>query len=97
MVRSRGDRIADQIRVTDASRIVYAEALKNRELVPRGRDIAALARVEALVEGEATERTDYALEAVKAEWRRWLDVSREFVPKERWEDFVAAISGDEEP
>jgi hypothetical protein len=83
MVRSRAERVADQIRITDAARIRFAHDLRNGASV-RGTDLAALARVEALLEGEATERMDVT------EVRAWMGVLFDglfgFIPDDRKEE-----------
>ncbi|MGB2874787.1 MAG: hypothetical protein WBB76_04845 [Gaiellaceae bacterium] len=92
MVRARSERLADQIQVIDAYRVGFASALMKGEVPMHGHDLAALAKLEALLEGEATERVDRA--DLDREVRRWIDVASEFVPEDRWDAFLNALEAD---
>jgi hypothetical protein len=59
-IRPRAERIADQIKVTDAARIRYAQQLGDPNYKVSGSELAALARHESLLEGEATHRVERA-------------------------------------
>lgn len=57
-IRSLEERNRDTIRVVDKARAKYLGALETGEHVPNGRDLAALLRIEQLIEGEATDRVE---------------------------------------
>jgi hypothetical protein len=91
-VRLRADRIADQVKVTDAARERYAYQLRNPANKVTGAEVAALARIEALIEGEATERIERS--QLDAELDRWFEVAREFVPADRYEEFLDRLEAE---
>jgi hypothetical protein len=74
LVRSRADRVASQIRVADSTRLRFEEQLAAGEKV-RATDVASLARVEALFEGEATDRIE--LSTFKSAMDLHFDLVRE--------------------
>ena len=59
VTRTRAERIEDTVKLVEAARVAYARQLSQGAKVT-GHELAALLRIEALLEGEATDRVDYA-------------------------------------
>lgn len=89
MVRDRGERLADVVRVADASVVRYAAQLREGSSTVRGADIAQLYRLAALLEGEATERVD--LVDLRQELRRFAEVSLRFIAPEDREAYLTEL------
>jgi hypothetical protein len=85
-IRNRGERIADQIKVTDAARIRYAQQLSDPANKVSGAELAALARIEALLEGEATDRVERA--DLDRELQRWIEAARSHMSEEEFQAFL---------
>ena len=85
-VRPRAERIAATIKLIEELRTRYAALIYEEEYEPRGTDLAALLRIEALLEGEATERVD--IEDVKAALRKAIEIAAHYIAPERRIDYI---------
>jgi hypothetical protein len=88
-VRPRAERIAETIQIAEAVRVKYAAQLFDEDYQLRGTDLAALLRIEALLEGEATERVSVA------EVEAFMDALRDdllaLVGEERADELAEAL------
>jgi hypothetical protein len=89
VIRSRAARIADTYAVIDQTRERYLEQLKRDLVEIRPSDIAALVKIEQLLDGEATERID--ISAVRHVFALFISGARPLVDDERWPAFVAML------
>lgn len=60
LVRERADRVADTLRVIDAARVRFAGQLRTSAFRLTGSDFVGLMKLENLLDGEATDRIDFA-------------------------------------
>lgn len=91
VVRARADRIADTLRVIDASRTRFAGQLTTSSFRLTGSDFVGLMKLEALLEGEVTDRCE--LGDVQAIVTAVFTAAARFVPADRRQEFMAELDG----
>lgn len=91
IVSDRSARVAKTLELVEEVRTQLLERVRNGDADLRLADFPALARLEALLEGEATDRV--SIPELQDFMLRLVQVSTSFVPRERREAFLEAIEG----
>ena len=89
LVRDRADRISDTIRIIDAARIRFAQQLTQPGYEIKGHELAALLKMEALLEGEATDRVSDA--DVEEKLSDYLRRALQFMSPDQARAFLASM------
>lgn len=91
IVRDRAARVADTLRIIDASRIKFASHLKESSFRLTGSDFVGLIKLEQLIEGEPTDRVDF--HEVQSMLGQVVTVALRHIPKSKRQAFVEEIRG----
>ncbi len=89
LVRERADRVEDTLRIIDAARLRFASDLKSGRARLTGSDFVGLMKLEALLEGHATDVI--RVEEVQTYVFAVLQAAGEYVPAERRGEFLECI------
>lgn len=89
LVRDLAERRADTLRIIDAARVAFAGDLKDRRVRLTGSDFVGLMKLEQLLEGAATERTDIDPQQVQ----QVLAIVLRLVPTDKLDEFDRAVAG----
>src|SRR5436305_1365016 len=89
LIRERADRVEDTLRIIDAARLRFASDLKSGRARLTGSDFVGLMKLEALLEGQATDVIH--VEEVRTFMLAVYVAAEEYVPPERQDEFIACI------
>jgi hypothetical protein len=88
-LRSRTDRVVDTLLLIDGARTALLDRLEDGSLEIELQHLGALLRHESLLDGEATDRVDFA--EVQAALRAFTGIALRYVPDEQHDPFLAEI------